>query len=204
MLAASLRQPLRVRACWAGHRRGPQTRQNASDNCIRPEAGGHVLGTNPPQPEFARSAFQQIAQMENIAITPASPEELRSGELGRKLRHYNYGVVGEYPEQQYIRLSARDGNGRLLGGLRSFVFLRWLNIEVLFVEADVRGSGLGSRLLAEAERQAIELGARNAKLDTFEWQAPEFYRKHGYEEYARIDDYAPGFYLASMKKSLAR
>ena len=142
--------------------------------------------------------------MENITIAAATPEELRSGEFGRKLRHYNYGFVGEYPEQQYIRLNARDGNGRLLGGLRSFVFLYWLNIEVLFVEADVRGSGLGSRLLAEAERQAIELSATNAKLETFEWQAPAFYQKHGYEEYARVDDYAPGFYLASMKKSLAR
>ena len=92
----------------------------------------------------------------------------------------------------------------MLGGLRSFVFLYWLNIEVLLVEADVRGSGVGSRLLAKAERQAIALGATNAKLDTFEWQAPAFYKKHGYEEYARIEHYAPGFYMASMKKSLAR
>lgn len=142
--------------------------------------------------------------MENITIAAATPEELRSGELGLKLRHYNNGFVGEYPEQQYIRLTARDENGRLLGGLRSFVFLYWLNIEVLFVEGDVRGWGLGSRLLAEAERQAIELGAKNAKLDTFEWQAPAFYQKHGYEEYARVDDYSPGFYLAFMKKSLVR
>jgi len=142
--------------------------------------------------------------MENITIAAATPEELRSGELGLKLRHYNNGFVGEYPQQQYIRLTARDENGRLLGGLRSFVFLYWLNIEVLFVEGDVRGWGLGSRLLAEAERQAIELGAKNAKLDTFEWQAPAFYQKHGYEEYARVDDYAPGFYLAFMKKSLVR
>jgi GNAT superfamily N-acetyltransferase len=142
--------------------------------------------------------------MENVTISAATAEELRSGELGRKLRHFNYGVVGEYPEQQFIRLNARDGNGRLLGGLRSFVFLYWLNIEVLFVEAEARGSGLGSRLLAEAERQAIELGAMYAKLETFEWQAPKFYEKHGYEEYARLDDYAPGFYLALMKKSLVR
>ena len=56
--------------------------------------------------------------------------------------------------------------------------------------------------LAEAERQAITLGARNAKLSTFEWQARGFYLKQGYEEYARIDDYAPGFYLAYMKKAL--
>lgn len=140
--------------------------------------------------------------MNDITIAPATDEELRSGELGRKLRHYNYGFVGEYPEQQYIRLNAKDQSGRLLGGLRGFVFLYWLNIEVLFVEEDMRGTGLGSRLLAGAERQAIALGARNARLDTFEWQARGFYLKHGYEEYARIDDCAPGYYLAHMKKSL--
>jgi GNAT superfamily N-acetyltransferase len=142
--------------------------------------------------------------MTNITITTPTLEEVRSGELGLKLRHYNYGFVGEYPEQQYIRLDARDENGRLLGGLRSFVFLYWLNVEVLFVEEDARDSGLGSRLLAEAERQAIALGAKNAKLDTFEWQARAFYLKHGYEEFGRIDDYASGFYLAYMKKSLVR
>lgn len=48
-----------------------------------------------------------------------------NGELGRKLRHFNYGFVGEYLEQQYIRPNASDGNGRLLGGLRSFGPLGW-------------------------------------------------------------------------------
>lgn len=140
--------------------------------------------------------------MNDITLAAATPEEIRSGELGRRLREYNYGFVGEYPDQQYIRLNARDSRGRLLGGLRSLVFLHWLTIDVLFVEADARGAGLGSRLLAEAERQAVALGARHAKLETFEWQAPAFYRKHGYEEYARIDDYAPGFHLCCMKKAL--
>ncbi len=84
------------------------------------------------------------------------------------------------------------------------MFLYWLNIDVLFIEADVRGQGLGSRLLAQAEQQAVELGARSAKLETFEWQAPAFYRKHGYAEYARVNGYAGGFYLSCMKKVLAQ
>lgn len=83
------------------------------------------------------------------------------------------------------------------------MFFHWLNIDVLFVEADVRGSGLGSRLLAEAERQAIALGAANAKIETFECQAPA-YRKHGYDEHARIDGDTHRFFLSSLKKSLAR
>lgn len=142
--------------------------------------------------------------MQNLAITAATPEELRSGELGRKLRHHNYAFVGEYPEPQFIRLNARDAGGRLLGGIRSSVFLHWLTIDVLFVEAEVRGLGLGSRLLAEAERQAIALGAKNAKLETFEWQAAAFYRQHGYVEYARIEGYVAGYHLASMRKALGR
>ena len=51
-------------------------------------------------------------------------------------------------------------------------------------------------------RLAREMGARNAALETFEWQAPRFYQKHGYEEVARLEGYAKGFYLALMKKAL--
>lgn len=138
----------------------------------------------------------------NITFSTPTDEELRSGELGRKLRHFNYGFVGGYPEQQYVRINARDESGRLVGGLRAYVFLYWLDIDVLFVEEDMRGTGLGSRLLADAERQGMALGAKNAKLGTFEWQARGFYLKHGYEDYARIDDYAPGYYLQLMRKRL--
>lgn len=141
--------------------------------------------------------------MKNITFSTPTPEQLASGELGRRLREFNYGIIGEYSGTQYIRLDARDEAGRLLGGLRGFVFLDWLNVEVLFVEEDARGSGLGSRLLAEAEQQAIALGAKNARLDTFEWQARPFYLKHGYEEYARIDEFVQGKYLVLMKKALA-
>ena len=75
-------------------------------------------------------------------------------------------------------------------------------VEVLWVDEAVRGRGIGSRLLAEAERLAREMGARNAALETFEWQAPRFYQKRGYEEVARLEGYAKGFYLALMKKAL--
>ena len=36
----------------------------------------------------------------------------------------------------------------------------------------------------------------------FEWQAPQFYQKHGYEEVARLEGYVKDFYLALMKKAL--
>ena len=80
--------------------------------------------------------------------------------------------------------------------------LYWLRVEVLRVDEAARGRGIGSRLLAEVERLAREKGARNAALETFEWQAPRVYEKHGYQEVARIEGYAKDFYLALMKKTL--
>jgi GNAT superfamily N-acetyltransferase len=129
--------------------------------------------------------------------------DLRAGTLGRQLRAYNYRFVGEYPDSQPVRMDARDAQGQLVAGIRAGVFLYWLHTDVLWVHDDHRGQGLGSHLLRMAEHQARELGARHSKLETFEWQARGFYLRHGYEEYARIDNFVPGRYLALMKKALA-
>ena len=140
--------------------------------------------------------------MNDFQIYTPTADEVRSGELGRRIRQFNYRFVGEYGEVQPVWLSAKDDDGAPVGGLRGFVFLDWLRIDILFVSEAVRRAGLGSRLLEAAEVRAKALGAKNVVLETFEWQARAFYIKQGYEEFARIDDYVKGFYLAHMKKSL--
>jgi GNAT superfamily N-acetyltransferase len=140
--------------------------------------------------------------MNALTISPATEEEVRSSEIGRRLRHFNYSFVGEYPEVHPIRLNARGSDDRVVGGIRAVVALYWLRVEVLFVDESVRGTGIGSALLVEAERRARELGAKNAAVETFEWQAPDFYKMHGYVEAARMDGYASGYYLAIMRKAL--
>lgn len=138
-----------------------------------------------------------------LTFAPPSPEDLRAGTLGRELRQFNYRFVEEYADSQPVRWDARDAQGRLVAGIRAYVFLNWMHTDVLWVAENHRGYGLGSHVLRWAEAQGKSLGARHTKLETFEWQARAFYLKQGYAEYARIDDYVPGFYLAYMKKALA-
>jgi len=140
--------------------------------------------------------------MNDVEIYTPTAEEVHSGELGRRMRQFNYGFVGEYGQVQPVWVGAMDGGGALVGGLRGFVFMHWLNVELLFVDESARRQGVGHRLLAAVEQKARDLGARNVTLNTFEWQAREFYLKQGYEEFGRIDNYIQGFHVAYMKKAL--
>ncbi|MFB8125664.1 GNAT family N-acetyltransferase [Streptomyces bacillaris] len=92
-----------------------------------------------------------------------------------------------------LEVWALDREGALAGGLTGRTWAYWLHVDLLWVDARHRGSGLGSRLLAEAERTArAERACTRSRLETWDFQAPEFYRKQGYEEIGRVEDYPPG------------
>ena len=65
-----------------------------------------------------------------------------------------------------------------------------------------RGKGLGRLLLAAVEEEARERGCRWAKLNTWEFQAPDFYARCGYVIYGREIDFPPGHTNHLMRKDL--
>ncbi|ARI54096.1 GNAT family N-acetyltransferase [Streptomyces griseobrunneus] len=92
-----------------------------------------------------------------------------------------------------LEVWALDRDGALAGGLTGRTWAYWLHVDLLWVDARHRGSGLGSLLLAEAERTArTERACTRSRLETWDFQAPEFYRKQGYEVIGRVEDYPPG------------
>ena len=74
-------------------------------------------------------------------------------------------------------------------GLTGETFGNWLCIHYLFVAEQLRKMGIGSDLLAAAEKEAKQRGCKNAFVDTFSFQAPEFYKKHGYKEVFSLNEY---------------
>ena len=82
-----------------------------------------------------------------------------------------------------------DEEGNKLAGLTGETFGNWLCIHYLFVEEHLRKDGLGSELLLAAENEAKNRGCKYAFVDTFSFQAPGFYTKHGYEEVFALNNY---------------
>ncbi|MGW2491043.1 GNAT family N-acetyltransferase [Streptomyces sp. NPDC001606] len=101
-----------------------------------------------------------------------------------------------------VHVWALDASGDLAGGLVGHTWTTWLHITYLWVDARHRGAGLGSRLLSEAERVAAGRGCTGARLETWDFQAPDFYRKQGYEVVGVIPDYPPGITEYTLTKRL--
>jgi hypothetical protein len=53
-----------------------------------------------------------------------------------------------------------------------------------------------------AEDLAREKNCVGIWLDTFDFQAPDFYRKHGFSEFGQLQDYPPGHQRLFFHKRL--
>ena len=74
-----------------------------------------------------------------------------------------------------------DENGKKLAGLTGETFENWLCIHYLFVAENLRNQGIGSKIMLSAENEAQKRGCKYVFVDTFSFQAPQFYEKLGYK-----------------------
>lgn len=131
--------------------------------------------------------------------TDPRPEDARVVHEG--LLAFNVARAGD-PGFAPLAVFARDGEGRVAGGLLGWLGWEWLYVEKLWVPDALRGRGVGSRLLRTAEEHALARGCRGAYLETLEYQARPFYERHGYELYGVLEDYPPGFRRYHLRKRL--
>ena len=96
----------------------------------------------------------------------------------------------------------RDATGQTLGGLLGYSLGTWLHIKTLWITEAVRRGGHGRALLAAAENEGCKRGCCVVDLSTFDYQAPGFYRKQGYEELGRLTGVGGGHCVHYFAKRL--
>lgn len=105
---------------------------------------------------------------------------------------YNAPWFGPKPPSDVLQLAAHDQDGNLIGGLLGEIRVWWLHVSILVCAPEYRKSGLGSALMAEAERLAREQDCQGIWLDTFEFQAPGFYERIGFRRCGSIEKFYNG------------
>ena len=115
-------------------------------------------------------------------------ESQKSQIIGDLIRSYNRSKR-EVAESEPLNLYVEDEHGEIMAGLVAETFGNWLEIEYLFVKEHLRGQGIGSQLLQRAESEAKKRNCRFAFVNTYQFQAPAFYQKHGYQEVFTLKDY---------------
>lgn len=86
----------------------------------------------------------------------------------------------------------RDAEQTVVGGVIGATYWDWFYVNLMWIREDLRGQGYGQRLLALAEAEAQTRGARHAHLDTFSFQALDFYKKNGYRVFGELNDFPQG------------
>jgi GNAT superfamily N-acetyltransferase len=82
--------------------------------------------------------------------------------------------------------------GQILGGAHGDTHYGWLYLSLLWIDESLRGQGWGTRLVQRFEQEGITRGCHGAWVETYSFQAPDFYERLGYREFGRLEDFPPG------------
>lgn len=112
--------------------------------------------------------------------TYVNPSSEKITEIRSKLQEYNSKYF-EIEDKTTVVIDERNYNNEIIGGIVFTIVGRWLEVDFLWVHEEYRKSGLGSKLLQEAEKIAMNEQCNIGFVNTLSFQAKPFYEKHGYE-----------------------
>jgi GNAT superfamily N-acetyltransferase len=122
--------------------------------------------------------------------------------VGEGLRRYNAEQSGVDDSRSLAVVVSDPDTNEILGGITGRTSLGLLFIDLVFLPDELRGGGLGSRILKLAEDEGRRRGCRAAMLYTISFQAPRFYERHGWRVFGEIACDPPGTSRIFMTKTL--
>ncbi|MEV5238104.1 GNAT family N-acetyltransferase [Streptomyces cinnamoneus] len=121
--------------------------------------------------------------------------------LENELDDFNEAATGHAPHGE-LSVKVTDEDGELIGGLTAWTWGGLCGIELLWVRGSSRADGWGAKLLRAAEAEAVRRGCDRVMVSSYTFQAPGFYRRHGYAEVGRVPGVPGGHADVYLFKSL--
>ena len=134
-------------------------------------------------------------------VTVDKPEESAWRIIGQGISNYNKQHAGD-DKAQRLCFAIQAPDQEIAGGVIGVVYWDWLFIDLMWVKEGLRCRGYGHRLLTLIEDEARQRGAKHVHLDTFSFQAPNFYKHHGYRVFGELQDFPAGHQRYYLTKEL--
>ena len=132
-----------------------------------------------------------------------SPDDPAIETISRLLSEFNETSSGRANDHRPLTIVLSDPDTQeTVGGLVGWTSFSYLHVNLLYLPDALRGAGLGTRIMALAEEEALRRGCHGVWLDTFSFQARGFYERLGYTVFGAIDEYPPGHSRYFLKKDL--
>ena len=132
-----------------------------------------------------------------------SPDDSTLETISRLLSEFNERSSGLANDYRPLTIVLSDPETQeTVGGLVGWTSFSYLHVNLFYLPDTLRGAGLGTKMMALAEEEAVRRGCHGVWLDTFSFQARGFYERLGYTVFGAIDDYPLGHSRYFLKKDL--
>ena len=140
----------------------------------------------------------------SISYHPDAPERR---EIRAPLRQWTRDHADQWQLAQHdcdlsLTIVMKDQHGAIVGGIFGDAFLGCFTIYALWLADEFRNQGHGTKLMHLVEQHARKEGCRTITLDTFDFQAPKFYQKLGFQEFGRVQYFPNGPSKVYLSKTL--
>ncbi len=160
--------------------------------------------------QVAESVADWINEKNNHEVLPNTPYTLYKNLknsfdiIDTKLYEYNKQCVPatQKPEIIDIHYVIKENDTVIAGICAEAYTWKILYLQLLFVEKAHRNTNLATLLLNRVEKDASAIGVKLVHTDTYEFQAKDFYLRHGYEVFGVLDNCPQGYKRYYLKKQL--
>ncbi|MFE3647423.1 GNAT family N-acetyltransferase [Streptomyces sp. NPDC057579] len=171
--------------------------------------GAHAASPLAPPADTALAMARTPSHTPDLPSRPApelvltdAPRPCDTAAISNALDRFNTDITG-IDDRRPLAVLVRDpGTRRILGGLTGRTSLGLLFIDLFHLPPELRGSGLGSKILHRAEEEGRARGCQAAALYTISFQAPGFYERNGWRRIGEVPCAPAGTSRVFMTKEL--
>ncbi|MER8199006.1 GNAT family N-acetyltransferase [Streptomyces microflavus] len=145
-------------------------------------------------------SHQPKPQTDWVLTDSPTPEDVAA--ISDALERFNIEHTG-IADRRPLAVLVRDPETRqVVGGLTGRTSLGLFFLDLFYLPPRLRGSGLGTEILRQAEDEVRARGCRTAVLYTITFQAPGFYQENGWKRLGEVPCDPPGTSRVFMTKEL--